>query len=418
MSGPAELAGRAMGARLDAGSSAPLAVAFSGGGDSLALLLMAKTWADKAGRRLIAFTVDHRLQVESGEWALWCARRAARLDIDHRTLIWHAEKPATGLASAARAARHRLIADAARDAGARVTLFGHTADDVLEAAAMRADGARVSAPRSWTPSPVWPEGRGQFILRTLIEVRRAAIRDWLASLGETWIEDPANVDMRHARARARARIAETSADPVARPCSPGMLPAATFWPSGDVCLPSTADDQTSDFVDQLAISVLCAAGGERPPRREAVERLAKRLSSGEAVDATLGGARVVRAGQFIHLARETRDRRGRRCEAVTLPANETIVWDGRFEVRALAAGLTLAQLAGHAAKLGADVRKRLAAFHPVIRAAMPALIDASGHVACPTIAPDPRIEIRNLIPARMAGASGAIAAEDKVDLFA
>ncbi|MEO8812246.1 MAG: ATP-binding protein, partial [Caulobacteraceae bacterium] len=51
-------------------------VAFSGGGDSLALLLIAKAWADGAARRLVAATVDHRLQPASADWARWCAGRA------------------------------------------------------------------------------------------------------------------------------------------------------------------------------------------------------------------------------------------------------------------------------------------------------------------------------------------------------
>ncbi|MDB5480153.1 MAG: tilS, partial [Caulobacteraceae bacterium] len=105
-----------MGARLVACDPAPIAVAFSGGGDSLALLLAATTWAEAHGRPILALTVDHGLRPESGAWSRFCRERAAALGVEHRTLAWEGDKPATGVSAAARAARHRLLAEAAREA--------------------------------------------------------------------------------------------------------------------------------------------------------------------------------------------------------------------------------------------------------------------------------------------------------------
>src|SRR6185437_7502352 len=105
----------------------PLAVALSGGGDSLALLLIAARWAKAAGRELVVLTVDHGLQAKSADWTRACAATAQRLGLPFRGLVWTGEKPATGLPAAARAARHALLADAARASGARVILMGHTA---------------------------------------------------------------------------------------------------------------------------------------------------------------------------------------------------------------------------------------------------------------------------------------------------
>src|SRR5205823_5245039 len=133
---------------------APLAVAFSGGGDSLALLILAKSWADRHGRALLALTIDHRLQTDASAWARWCAGRAGQLGVAHQTLVWEGVKPATGLSAAARQARHRLLAAATRAAGASVLLMGHTADDVAESRLMRATGSTVPDARAWSPSPV------------------------------------------------------------------------------------------------------------------------------------------------------------------------------------------------------------------------------------------------------------------------
>ncbi|MDO9249546.1 MAG: ATP-binding protein, partial [Phenylobacterium sp.] len=113
--------------RLLSASPAPIAVALSGGGDSLALTLMVADWAKVRGRSLLVLTVDHGLRAESAAWTRSCAATADRLGADFQALAWEGDKPATGLPAAARSARHRLIADAARAAGAKVVLMGHTA---------------------------------------------------------------------------------------------------------------------------------------------------------------------------------------------------------------------------------------------------------------------------------------------------
>ncbi len=68
-------------ARLDRTLNQPLAVAFSGGGDSLTALIVTLRWAKACGRPVIALHVDHGLQSESGAWAARAADVAAALSI-------------------------------------------------------------------------------------------------------------------------------------------------------------------------------------------------------------------------------------------------------------------------------------------------------------------------------------------------
>ena len=191
-------------------------MALSGGGDSLALLLAATEWARSAGRRLTVLTVDHGLRAESAAWTAACAATARRLGHPFRALAWTGAKPAAGLPAAARTARHALLAEAARAAGARVILMGHTADDALEARLMREAGSTTPEAREWAPSPAWPQGRGVFLLRPLVSLRRAEIREWLTARGERWIDDPANEDATYARPRARQALGRGAMPPAAR----------------------------------------------------------------------------------------------------------------------------------------------------------------------------------------------------------
>jgi tRNA(Ile)-lysidine synthase len=365
--------------RLSGVSARPVAVALSGGGDSVALLLAAHAWARQAGRPLLALTVDHGLQADSPGWTAACAARAAALGVGFQALRWAGDKPAHGLPAAARQARHALLADAARAAGAAVILIGHTADDILEARAMRQVGSSTPAPRDWSPSPAWPQGRGLFLLRPLLGVRRAEIRRWLETRGETWIEDPANLDPRYARARARRDLVD--AGPAApEPPSPRDLAAACAMDAAGVlsldraALRAASPELTASFVARAS---LCAAGARRPPARARAERLAERLRAEGDVAATLAGARIEADAGEVRFLREPGEAARGGLSPLHLAAGETAVWDGRFEITATQP-LAVRALAGLASGLGKAERARLAAFPAKARAGLP--VDAAPRV--------------------------------------
>ncbi|HZZ32893.1 MAG TPA: tRNA lysidine(34) synthetase TilS [Phenylobacterium sp.] len=311
-------------------------MALSGGGDSLALLLAAAEWAVGADRRLIVLTIDHGLRPESSAWTQGCAASAGRVGAAFRGLAWAGDKPATGLPAAARAARHALLADAAREAGARVVLLGHTADDVLEARLMRETGSTTPEPREWSPSPAWPQGRGIFLLRPMLGVRRADIRDWLAARGESWIDDPANADTSYARPRARQAVADGAWPTAAEPRVSAKALALAAEPDGkagfaiDRTVLRGAEPQA--VARFAAAACLCAAGTSRPPARAKAERLAARLVGDDAFIVSLAGARIEADGEIVRFRREPGEAARGGLAPLSLRPGETGVWDGRFEV--------------------------------------------------------------------------------------
>jgi len=116
-----------------------LVLAVSGGPDSTALMLLAARWrkALKKKPALMAVTVDHGLRKEAKRETAAVAKLARKLGLRHRTLRWTGAKPKTGLQEAARAARYRLLADAAHELGASHVLTAHTLDDQAETVLMR-----------------------------------------------------------------------------------------------------------------------------------------------------------------------------------------------------------------------------------------------------------------------------------------
>ena len=417
--------------RLRSASPAPLAVGLSGGGDSLALLLIVRAWAATHGRRVIALTVDHGLNPASRDWTAFCADIADRLGIAFQPLAWTGDKPATGLPAAAREARHGLLADAAREAGAKVLLLGHTADDLAESAAMRAGGSTVPDAREWSPSPVWPRGRDVFLLRPLLAVSRAALRDHLRQAGETWIDDPANGDQRFARARARAAQSspqrgegdhaehggEVSAAragtteipaPTARlrdtpSTSLRLVSLPTSW--GGLILPRSTPPST------VAMATLCAAGTSRPPRGDSLANLTRRLRDGEPFVTTLAGARIEADGRGITVMRDGGEIAGGRLPPLALRPNETIIWDGRFEMATDRTDLTVHALSGLTTKLPARQQALLKAVPAAARPSLPVLVRQDGAASCPILAEPPPVRVRALALARFEAATGCVDSE-------
>jgi tRNA(Ile)-lysidine synthase len=313
--------------RLSASSPAPVAVALSGGGDSVALLRLAAWWTRAHARPLLALTVDHGLNPDSAAWTAFAAARAAESGAAFKALAWEGTKPASGLPAAARAARHALLAQAARRAGATVVLLGHTADDVLESERMGAGEARgIGRLRAWGPSPAWPQGRGLMLLRPMLGVARADLRSWLSARGDPWLDDPANADLRFARVRARSRP-----DAPTRPAGAldeaavrALAARAQGAEAGALVLPAAVLEAEAPVAAHLlSVAAVCAGGGTAVPRAAQVERAAQSLCTGAVTG--LAGARLERRGDRLHVSREPGERR--RNPRPTLDGVE----DGRFE---------------------------------------------------------------------------------------
>jgi tRNA(Ile)-lysidine synthase len=410
--------------RLSLTSKAPIAVAYSGGGDSLALLLTACAWAARVRRRLLVLTVDHGLQPQSRSWSRLAEANAMRLGADFQALEWAGKKPSTGLPAAARRARHALIAAAARDAGAKVVLFGHTLDDVLESALMRDEGSSIGSPREWSASPAWPEGCDVFLLRPMLNQRRADLRRWIAGQGFDWIEDPANEDGRFARARARralspslpvrqgvtdqsSRASDVDLGELSKLCDIDRFGVIRI-PRGAL---GRADKDAARRL--LAIACVCAGGADRRPRRGRAERLLERILSGEAFVACLAGASV-RAGEHIEISRDAGEAARGGLAALALESGVPVVWDGRFEILVQGLGARVAPLRGKASRLDASEQRALKSAPAAARGALPSVIIQDGLVTCPILAPGAKERVRCLVGPRFIAACGMVASEDRI----
>jgi tRNA(Ile)-lysidine synthase len=283
-----------------------LAVAVSGGRDSLALCLLAHEWATSQGGRVVGLIVDHGLRDGSADEACATVALLRQHGIDAAVLRWQGAKPGHGLQEAARAARYGLLAEASRERGILHLLVAHHADDQAETVAMRA--ARGSGPDGLAGMAALVELRHLRLLRPLLAVPRAGLTDFLQERGVPWIEDPSNADLRFERARLRAagdvdrpdsregerragresRLARAAVDTLEMDNDPAFDRAALG------CL-------GEEVRARLLSRVVQAVGGrDYPPRRERLARAAGRLTegveggkSGKSRDFTLSECRLM-----------------------------------------------------------------------------------------------------------------------------
>ena len=183
-----------------------LVLAVSGGPDSTALLVLAARWRDalKAPPKLIAITVDHGLRKESKAEAAAVARLARKLKVAHRTLHWRGRKPASGLQQAARAARYRLLSEAARKAGSTHILTAHTLDDQAETVLIRMSrGSGMTGLAAMARISSVPGNDESKLVRPLLDIPKSHLLATLRAAKIAFADDPSNRDPRFTRARLR-----------------------------------------------------------------------------------------------------------------------------------------------------------------------------------------------------------------------
>src|SRR3954468_12029031 len=189
-----------------------IVLAVSGGPDSVAMMWLAARWRRvlKQGPRLIAVTIDHGLRAEAAREARDVKHLAKRLELPHRTLRWSGAKPATGLPAAARDARYRLLAKAARAAGAAHVLTAHTQDDQAETLLMRM--ARGSGIVGIAAMARQSERDGVVLARPLLTIPKARLLATLKKAKIEFADDPTNRDTGFTRPRLRALMPALAAE--------------------------------------------------------------------------------------------------------------------------------------------------------------------------------------------------------------
>jgi tRNA(Ile)-lysidine synthase len=375
-----------------------VAVAVSGGPDSLALTILADRWAREREGGVLALTVDHRLRPESAGEAAAVGRWLTARGICHAVLVWDGVKPTTGIQEAAREARYRLLAERCAAEGCLHLLTAHQREDQAETYLIRrragsaTDGlAGMSAVRELSQAR---------LVRPLLGVPRARLTALLAAEGQPYLEDPSNRNPAFERVRVRAGLDPDAVDAatteaaahaalrVDRERTLAALLAGTvsLHPAGFAVIEPEAI--AAGALGERALGRIAGTigGGFYPLRRERLARLRQALAGSPARARTLGGCRFVPWRGRVLVMRET----ARAAPALCLRPGMTAMWDRRFRVALpaeAAAPLTLSYLGiDGAAALGRHAAAEDNPLPRLVYPTLPALRDREGVAAVPHLA--------------------------------
>jgi tRNA(Ile)-lysidine synthase len=184
--------------------SAPrMAVALSGGLDSMVLLGLAAAYAAARGQALFAFHVHHGLSPNAGAWRDHCAARAAVLGIgfDAREVV--PEKGKSGIEASARTLRYAALGDMCRAHDVDLLLTAHHLDDQAETILLqllRGSGAAgLSGMDAANRAPTLLGDECLVMARPLLAQARADLEAFAREQGIAWVEDESNTDTRYVR---------------------------------------------------------------------------------------------------------------------------------------------------------------------------------------------------------------------------
>lgn len=334
--------------RISALGAASVAVAFSGGGDSTALLHALRDFPSVTH----AFIIDHNLRSESAFETQQAAEFAKSLGYSVHVRQWGHAQPKTGLQVKARAYRYAAMGEMCRQMGVTHLLTAHTSDDQAETLLMRQDrgtGWRgLAGMRARAYAPLWPALADVTLVRPLLDVSRKELREYNQREGLSWIEDPSNENQDFTRVRARQTLMQnetlkvsllnTQSENKHRLRSERKLFKDWISRYGDL-------NENGFFLlsrvppSELLLHLLRIASGTGGPidaaRREA---LCESITSKGFKAATLAGAWVVKTKTGFLITRDKVAVQGRRGETaeplqpITLKKGVPFIWDGRFKL--------------------------------------------------------------------------------------
>lgn len=365
------------------------AIAFSGGGDSTALVYALKDHPQCAA----VLIVDHALRRGSAKEALGARQFAQSLGHDTHILQWSHDNPKSGIQEKARRARYGLMGEFCRKNKISHLLTAHHQDDQAETLLMRYDrhtdwrGAAGMA--EYYYGALWPELAGVGLYRPLLAVSRADLLGYNQKNNLKWAEDPSNQNRDYARIRAREYL-DTHTPlkdhllTAAKDLSYGLseerhlfqrdLGTADIGYAGEIVFPKFPP------LELLAHAMRCVGGSGGVIERDRLGRLYQSFKSGDVKGFTYLGAQTLRHQEGLLICRDKvavlgrKDRGGAPQASKVALTKSPKVWDGRFLASSKRSGYELC--ANYDLKIPRSKRLQalMSAANKSVRPCMPVII--------------------------------------------
>lgn len=331
-----------------------IAVAVSGGGDSMALLLglhhYIKTLTVKP--KLIALTVDHKLRPDSANEAVQVGKWCKNLSIEHHILAWQFEQmPTSGIQQKAREARYQLMTEFCAQNQISKLFVAHNLEDNAETFFMRLKrgaGLKGLSAIANRAERLTPNGKIIEILRPFLNLKRATLRAFLTQRQQAWLEDVSNQNEKFERVQVRNFLAQTddfnqdqiakSAQALARANAALEHYTEVFWQHDIAHLSSGIGkldlEKFNNLPSEIQLRILARlvwtlGGQDQPPRWQKIEALLAQIQT-QGRQFCLGNCLIVKKHNDLWFGYENRLDEGKK---LSLEPQQAILWQGRFYVK-------------------------------------------------------------------------------------
>ena len=184
-------------------SKSRLAVAVSGGPDSLALAFLTKCFSLIHKLDIKYFLVDHKLRKDSSLEAKRVKNNLKKIGVNCQILIWHGKKPLTNIQSVARNKRYLLLVDECKKNNIKNILLGHHLDDLFENFFIRIlRGSGLNGLISLNKKVKYKDNYTE-IIRPLLNIEKKDLIYLSKKVFNFFIKDPSNKNENFKRIRIR-----------------------------------------------------------------------------------------------------------------------------------------------------------------------------------------------------------------------
>ena len=180
-----------------------LAVAVSGGPDSLALAYLTQCYSLKNNIKVRYFIVDHKIRKESSLEAKSVKSVLKKIGIEGKVLIWKGKKPSKNIQAIARNKRYSLLADECKKKDINHLLIGHHLNDLFENFLIRlVRGSGLNGLISFDKKTKYKD-KNLNILRPLLDLEKNDLLYISKEVFNFFVDDPSNINTVYKRTRIR-----------------------------------------------------------------------------------------------------------------------------------------------------------------------------------------------------------------------
>lgn len=321
-----------------------IALAVSGGSDSIALLYLISDWVKLTKIRLVVFSVDHDLRESSANDVEFVRSEALKLGLEFHDLKWVHQEVKTGVQEKARQARYQLMTDKCKQLGITCLMTAHHADDLLENYLMRKQKKASALGLSFADNYFFNDIE---IIRPLLKYHKADLLNYLKVNNIKWIEDESNKSDYYERNRVRKEIEASGtekkydlyiemlqvneqATKVNNELVKSIAEVVEIYQQGFAIINLNQFGQLISDIQIYIINYITTiiGGNSDMPRYRSIGKLLEKIRSGDKITRSIHGCIIKNANQNLLIFREVSD-----IKMVTTLSESKVLWDNRFQIQ-------------------------------------------------------------------------------------